>query len=222
MPAYKHWRLFLLACGSAIMSRCATVCDSLLCLKWLGWVFPNQETKKETKKPIYMCDMTHSYAWHASFIRCDMPHSYVWYDSVIFEKCLIHIFDMPLSWRIHIYDMTNSYLYHDSFICVPWCIHTCATVLMCNKNLCQFKGLGRKMRGFRENRQNRPPQAQNMSDSQFFADYKSPGVGLNMHTRFYVWNINWENVAAFRTSRMETKNWRITILMFLPTFRLNR
>jgi len=38
-----------------------------------------------------MCDMTHSYVWHDSFIRvtwlihmCDMTHSYVWHDSFIY------------------------------------------------------------------------------------------------------------------------------------------
>jgi len=37
---------------------------------------------------IHMCDMTHSYVWHDSFIcvtwlihMCDMTHSYVWHDS---------------------------------------------------------------------------------------------------------------------------------------------
>ena len=53
-----------------------------------------------------MCDMTHSYAWHDSFIcvtwlihMCDMTHSYVWHDSFIM-------------WHI-----THSHVSHDSFIC---------------------------------------------------------------------------------------------------------
>ena len=68
-----------------------------------------------------MCDMTHSYVRHDSFIRvtwlmhtCDMTHSYVWHDSFI---CV--------TWLIHTCDMTHSYVWHDSFICVTWLIHTC-------------------------------------------------------------------------------------------------
>ena len=68
---------------------------------------------------IRMCDMTHSYLWHASFICVtwlihisDMPHSYVWHDSFISLTCLIHMCDM-----------THSYLWHASFICVTWLIY---------------------------------------------------------------------------------------------------
>jgi len=48
-----------------------------------------------------MCDMTHSYVWHDSFIcvtwlihMCDMTHSYVSHDSFIRVTCLIHMCDM--------------------------------------------------------------------------------------------------------------------------------
>jgi len=77
-----------------------------------------------------MCDMTHSYVWHDSFIcvtwlnhmcdihMCDTTHSYVWHDSFI------------CAWLIHMCDMTrsrvrHSYVWHDSFICVTWLIHMC-------------------------------------------------------------------------------------------------
>ena len=64
---------------------------------------------------IHVCDMTHSYVWHASFIcvtwliymrdmlihMCDMPHSYVWHahsymwrDSFLCVACLIYVCDM--------------------------------------------------------------------------------------------------------------------------------
>ena len=58
---------------------------------------------------IHMCDMTHSYVWHDSFIFvtwlihiCDMTHLYVWPDSFI-----------RVTWLIHTCDMTYSYLRHD-------------------------------------------------------------------------------------------------------------
>jgi len=83
-----------------------------------------------------MCDMTHLYVWHDSFIYihiCDMTHLYVWHDSFI-----------RVTWRINI----DSYVCHDSllsllslhfiygrytccnigvasFICVTWLIYTC-------------------------------------------------------------------------------------------------
>jgi len=49
--------------------------------------------------------------WDVLNIRnmCDMTHSYVWHDSFI---CV--------TWLIHMCDMTHSYVWHDSFICVTW------------------------------------------------------------------------------------------------------
>ena len=45
-----------------------------------------------------MCDMTHSYGWHDSFIyvtwlidMCDMTHSHVWHDSFICVTRLIYL-----------------------------------------------------------------------------------------------------------------------------------
>jgi len=62
---------------------------------------------------VRMCDMTHSYLWHGSFI-CDMTHSYSWHDSFI-----------RVTWLIHTCDMTHLYAWHDCFICVTWLIHMC-------------------------------------------------------------------------------------------------
>ena len=66
---------------------------------------------------IHMCDMTHSYVWHDSFIR-DMTHSrepaggspvatcfHIWHDSFICVK-----------WLIHVCDMTHSCVRHECFI----------------------------------------------------------------------------------------------------------
>jgi len=45
---------------------------------------------------------------------CDMTHSYVWHDSFI---CV--------TWLIHMCDMTQSYVWTDLSICVTWLIQTC-------------------------------------------------------------------------------------------------
>jgi len=63
---------------------------------------------------------------------CDMTHSYVWHDSFICETWLIHMCDMThsqhstwlrVTWLLHMWDMTHSYVWHDSFICETWLIH---------------------------------------------------------------------------------------------------
>ena len=51
---------------------------------------------------IHMCDMTHSYVRHDSFI-CVICHSWQWQGSFI---CV--------TWLIHMCDMTHSYVWHDS------------------------------------------------------------------------------------------------------------
>ena len=84
-----------------------------------------------------MRDMTHSHAWHDSFIcvawlihmhhvtrniatlsftlfPCDMTHSYAWHDSFI---CV--------TWLIRMRDMTHSNVWHVFFICVTWLTHMC-------------------------------------------------------------------------------------------------
>jgi len=76
----------------------------------------NIHTYVYVKQHIRMCDTTHSYVCHDSFICVtwpihmrDMTHSYVWHDSF---KCV--------TWRIHMCDMTYSYVWHASFTCVTW------------------------------------------------------------------------------------------------------
>ena len=74
--------------------RCATW--SFNCVIWL----------------IHLCDMTHSYVWHDSFICVTCPiHAGGWFICV--------------TWRIHMCDMTHSYVWHDAFMCVTWRIHMC-------------------------------------------------------------------------------------------------
>jgi len=55
---------------------------------------------------------------------CDMTHSYVWHDSFI---CV--------TWLIHMCDMTHSYVWHDVFMCVPWLANLCAMTHWCMARL---------------------------------------------------------------------------------------
>jgi len=77
---------------------------------------------------IHMCDITHPYVWHDSFIlwhdpylwvtwpihMCDMIHSSAWHDSCI---CV--------TWPILMCDMTHSHVWHDPSMCLTWPIHDC-------------------------------------------------------------------------------------------------
>ena len=60
-----------------------------------------------------MCDMTHSYEWHDSFI-CVTWLIHVWHNSVI------HV-----TWIIHTCDVIHSYEWHNSFTVVTLLIHGC-------------------------------------------------------------------------------------------------
>ena len=76
----------------------------------------------------HMCHMSHSYAWHDSFVcatwlihmcgmtysPCDMTLFYVRHDAFI---CV--------TWLIHMCAITHSCVWHFSFICVTWPIHKC-------------------------------------------------------------------------------------------------
>jgi len=98
---------------------------------------------------IHMCDMTHSYVWHDSFIcvtwhirMCDMTHLYVWRDSFIRMTWPIRICDMThsyvwphssicVTWRIRMCAMTHSYVCHDEFVYVTWLIGVSWLIHMC-------------------------------------------------------------------------------------------
>jgi len=67
---------------------------------------------------IHICDMTHSYEWHDSFIRvtwllhmCHVIRSYVWRDSLIFATS-----------RIHKCDVTHWYVPYGLFMHATWLI----------------------------------------------------------------------------------------------------
>jgi hypothetical protein len=66
------------------------ICDWVVCGTWL----------------IHTCDMTQL---HNVTHTTHMTHSYAWHDSFI---CA--------TWLIHMCDRTHSFVWHDSFICVTW------------------------------------------------------------------------------------------------------
>ena len=114
--------------------------DSFMSMRWSG-MHMNESCPASTF--IHMCDMTHSYVWHDSFIcvtwlihMCGMTHSYVWQDSFICVTWLIRMCDVThvyvwhdsficVTWLIHVCDMTHSYVRRGSFVCVMWLIHMC-------------------------------------------------------------------------------------------------
>ena len=69
---------------------------------------------------IHMCDMTHSYVWHDSFI-CVTWLIHVCYMTHLVRETVV----TRVTWLNHLCDMTHSYEWHDSFICVTWLIHMC-------------------------------------------------------------------------------------------------
>ena len=93
-----------------------------------------------------MCDMTHSYVWHDSFIcvtwlfhMCDMTCSYVWHDSLIGMTWLILMCDMTdrydgivmvsishvsHTWMSHVTHISKSHVTHMNVSC-----HTCEWVM---------------------------------------------------------------------------------------------
>jgi len=98
-------------------SRCVTW---LMCVTWFTWV----------TWLIHMCDMTHPYVWHDSFLYgiCFITHisirvSLICHTCDIWETSLrcvcdiIHLSDMThVCDTIHLSDMTHSYVWHDPFL----------------------------------------------------------------------------------------------------------
>jgi len=90
-----------------------------------------------------MCDMTHSYVWHDSFIcvtwlirMCVMTHSHVLHDSFI---CV--------TWLIDVRDMTRWCVWHDSCIRVTWLVShqrvsaPASAILMCVTRLIHMQAM---------------------------------------------------------------------------------
>ena len=71
-----------------------------------------------------MCDMTHSYVWHDSFLCatwlirvCHTTHPYVWYDSLMRNVPITIRSPGCVTWL-----MTHIYVWHDGFMCVTWLV----------------------------------------------------------------------------------------------------
>ena len=75
-----------------------------------------------------MCDMTHSYVWHDSFVcvtwhirMCDMTHSYVWHDSLTCVTWLIHMCDTHMTHTWHTHDTHMTHTWHMTHThAYPW------------------------------------------------------------------------------------------------------
>jgi len=87
---------------------------------------------------IRVCDMTHSYMWHDSFVYvtwliriCDMTHSCVWHDSFVY-----------VTWLIRICDMTHSFMWHDFLVYVTWLPRKCDMTYLYVTRLIFFLRLG--------------------------------------------------------------------------------
>jgi len=77
-------------------------------------------------RPIHMRDKTHSDVWHnPSFIRVPWP-VYMCHDVFIVTWCvlwLVQACDMIYSHSFIHGSFTHTYVWHDSCICVTWLIH---------------------------------------------------------------------------------------------------
>jgi len=118
------------------------VSDWPMCVTWVLHMWDMKLPRICVTCLAHMCDMTHSYVWHDSFIcvtwlihMCDMTHLYVWHDSLICVTWHVHVCDTThsyawhasfifVAWPIHIYDMIHSYVRRDSCMYVTWLIHT--------------------------------------------------------------------------------------------------
>ena len=95
---------------------------------------------------IHMCDMTHSFCDTWLIPMFSLTHSYAWRDV---STCVTRLIIIPscVTWLVHMRDMTCPYVWHvslsfrhvwhDSFICVPWRIHTCNTN-HCSSSTCDM------------------------------------------------------------------------------------
>jgi len=72
------------------------------------------------------CGMTHSYVCYDSFRKCDMTHSYVCCDSFLnCDMTHVATLCPNLGSDAFMCAMTQSHVWHYSFICVPRLVRTC-------------------------------------------------------------------------------------------------
>jgi len=103
-------------------SSCIVWQNWFICVTWLNETCDVTRSRAPTRTsvrqqtPPAMCDMTHSYMWHASFLRVLWLSSW-WISSWFLPSCLqengllLHC----VTWLIHVCDMNHSYVWHDSF-----------------------------------------------------------------------------------------------------------
>jgi len=135
-----------------------------------------REHAKEASKVCFirMCDTTHWYVWHDSFIcvtwliswhdsfMCvDMTHVCLCTNALmmplrcipcVYVTCLIHVvrYDafICVTWLIHMCDRSHWYVGHDSFMCVAWLIHMCDSTRSCMLTWLVYVRARTRWRGF--------------------------------------------------------------------------
>jgi len=118
---------------SRVMSHSYVWHDSFICVTWLIHMTHSAPCHSHDSFicATWLIHMTHSAPCHSYnlFIcvtwlitMCDMTHPYVWHDSFI---CVRHDSFICATWLIHMCDMTHSYVWRDSFTCATWHIHMC-------------------------------------------------------------------------------------------------
>ena len=96
--------------ATQLIHMCDTMVMRCIWCHTYEWVM-SHIWKKYVTWLIHICDMTHSYVWHDSFICVTW---YVWHNSFI-----------SVTWLIHMCDTTHSYVWHDSFTCAACLIQMC-------------------------------------------------------------------------------------------------
>ena len=121
------------------------MCDEQLNSFCVTWLIHTWHASIYSYVPMthYVCNWTHSYVWHDSFISdtwlirmCDMTHSYVRHDSFVCVAWLITMTHLHVPWLIYVlthmcYDsfitcaVTHSYVLWLIHMCHDACVHVC-------------------------------------------------------------------------------------------------
>jgi len=139
--------VFVRVCVCVCVCVCSSRLSSQLTFERFEYLlgFSSEGTEVVSVWSPVVCDVTHSYVRHDSFIcktwlvhMWDMTRSYVLSGvpevvSVcicdVTNSCVRHDSFIRETWLIHMWDTTRSYVRHDSFICETWRTHMRDTTL---------------------------------------------------------------------------------------------